>query len=126
VGTARQLALGAALARRFGLELATLAALAVAGFRSGAPFLVRAALGLGAPVVAAIMWGRYASPKAPHRLQGAAHLAVELLVFGSGVAALALVGESTWAWALGALHVADRGALAVLERPASVSREPER
>lgn len=103
------------LAVRFGLELATLAALAVGGWRAGGPSAVRWALAVGAPLAAALVWGSYAAPKAPRRLRGAAHVGVEVLVFGAGVAALALTGLPGWAWALGVAHVVDRVGLALLE-----------
>ena len=72
---------------RFFLELAALASLAYWGFTEFdgvAQWLV----GLGAPLLVAVVWGRFMSPKASHPTVDPVRLVIEFLVFGSGVAAL--------------------------------------
>jgi hypothetical protein len=91
---------GANLALRFGLELAALAALAYWGFRTGGNALVKALLGLGAPLAAAVLWGLFVSPNARLQAPLLLVLAVEFIVFASAVAALAAAGRPTWAWTL--------------------------
>ena len=72
---------------RFFLELAALAALAYWGF-SEFGGVAQWVLGLGAPVWAAIVWGRFMSPKASHPTIDPVRLLIEIAVFGAGVAAL--------------------------------------
>jgi hypothetical protein len=72
---------------RFFLELATLAALAYWGFAEYGG-VVQWVIGLGAPLLVAVVWGRFMSPKASHPTVDPVRLAIEFAVFGSGVAAL--------------------------------------
>src|SRR5215212_7080716 len=83
---------------RFLLELAMLAALAYWGFtdHGGA---IQWLLGLGAPLLVAVIWGVFMSPKASHPTRDPVRILLELALFGSGVAAL---------------FAADRPALAVI------------
>ena len=93
------------LALRFLLELTALAGLGYWGFATGGGSVARIALALGAPLVAALAWATFGSPKAPLRVTGAAHLLLELAFFGSAALALAAAGQSALA-ALFALVVA--------------------
>ena len=52
------------------LELGVLAALAYWGFVTGATLSVKIVLGIGAPIVAVIVWAIWGAPRSPHRLQG--------------------------------------------------------
>ncbi|GAA4633205.1 hypothetical protein GCM10023196_069880 [Actinoallomurus vinaceus] len=72
----------------FLLEIAALAVLAWWGVRTGDGVLLKAVLGIGAPAVAAVVWGLFAAPKARVRLPLPAVLLVKLLVFGAATAAL--------------------------------------
>jgi hypothetical protein len=72
---------------RFLLELAALTALGYWGFAEHGG-TVQWLLGLGAPLVAAGVWGRFIAPKASHPTVDPLRLALEAVVFGSGVAAL--------------------------------------
>jgi hypothetical protein len=76
----------------FVAELAALVALGHWGFVSGGSTVVRVLLGLGLPLLAAVLWGVFAAPRAPVR-SAALSLAVTLLVFGSGVLALVDTGH---------------------------------
>jgi hypothetical protein len=79
------------LVLRFLLELTALGALAYWGFHEfdGAAAIV---LGLGAPLVAAAVWGLFVAPKRRvHRGEAFRWLA-ELLVFGAATAALVDAG----------------------------------
>ena len=79
---------GLLLAVRFGLELTALVALGYWGFETGDGTVTKVVFGLGAPLVAAVLWGLFVSPKA--RFQSPVLKAlIELIVFGG--AALALV-----------------------------------
>ncbi len=80
---------------RFSLEIAAQVSLALWGYQvAGWP------LAIALPVVAAGLWGTFAvvgdpsrSGKAPVKVPGAVRLALELLVFLGGAAALAALGQ---------------------------------
>jgi uncharacterized protein DUF2568 len=95
-------------ALRFLLELGALTALAVWGWSAtGSPWSF--ALAVGAPAVAASVWGRWLAPRSQHRVGDPRRLAVELAVFGAATAALVASGHDSWAavfGALAALHLA--------------------
>jgi Protein of unknown function (DUF2568) len=71
----------------FLLELCALAALGYWGFRVGGGPVTKLVAGLGAPLVAAGLWGLFAAPRAPVSVP-LARLAVQLVVFGSAAVAL--------------------------------------
>jgi hypothetical protein len=84
---------GVLLALRFGLELAALAALAWWGFETGGSTAVKIVLGLGAPLLAAVLWGLFVSPKAAYG-SPALRIVFEIAVFGAAVLALADLGRT--------------------------------
>ena len=72
---------------RFLLELSTLAAVAYWGWsETGGAW--RWVLVVAAPAAVALVWGQTVAPKARRRVGDPWRLVVELVVFGSGVAAL--------------------------------------
>lgn len=78
---------------RFFLELSALAAVAYWGWSEfGDPW--RWVLVVAAPGAVALVWGRWMAPKSNHRVGDPWRFVIELLVFGSAVAALA-AGEQT-------------------------------
>ncbi|MHA2427949.1 MAG: YrdB family protein [Candidatus Hermodarchaeia archaeon] len=99
------------LAVRFLLEISALVAMAAWGWRQGdsaTPFL----LGLGIPLIAAIMWGTFAVPDDPSRsgrapvpVPGIVRLALELAFFAFGAWALYDIGHTTWGVVMGVLVV---------------------
>lgn len=96
------------LAVRFLLELCVLAALGYWGFQSQPGWLGKIVFGIGAPLIAAVVWGMFVAPKATYRLPGGVILGLEVLVFGAGIAALLAVQHVTLAWTLGLLYVVNR------------------
>ncbi|TVT46221.1 DUF2568 domain-containing protein, partial [Amycolatopsis rhizosphaerae] len=58
-------------------------------------FTVNFALGLALPILAIVLWGLFAAPRARFRLPVAGVLAVKALVFGSAAAALYGVDQAT-------------------------------
>ncbi|WP_371501989.1 YrdB family protein [Kitasatospora sp. NBC_00374] len=104
---------GANLALRFLLEICALVALGIGGYRVDAPLAVRVLLAVALPLAAALLWGRYASPRATVKSPPAWYL-TQLLVFGGAVAALALGGYPAWATMLGAVTVVNTAILRVL------------
>jgi hypothetical protein len=106
---------------RFLLELAALGALAYWGFAEydGA---VQWLLGLGAPLVAATVWGLLVAPKASHPTVDPQRLLLEVAVFGSGVAALFAADVEALALVFAALALLHLALTFVLDqRPAESS-----
>jgi hypothetical protein len=83
-------------ALRFLLEMAALAALAYWGFHEFGG-LAQWLIGLGSPLLVAVVWGRSMSPKASHPTVDPVRLLIELAVFGAGVAALFAAGATALA-----------------------------
>ncbi len=89
------------LALRFLLELCALAALAYWGSHTGTGLIAKIGLGIGTPLVAAVIWGIFVASKASVTVPEPWHLILELLVFGSAVAGLVAAGRPTLGWASG-------------------------
>jgi hypothetical protein len=68
------------LAIRFGLELALLGIYATWGWHAGAGPLAFV-LAIGLPLLAALLWGVFVSPKAALNVPGIVRLAVEAVLF---------------------------------------------
>ena len=97
------------LALAFLLELCALAALGYWGVWVGSGPVTKTALGIGAPLLAAILWGVFAAPRAPVSVP-LVGLGVKLIVFGSAVVALYATGHRTLAIVFAVIVVAN-GAL---------------
>lgn len=79
----------------FALELGLLAALGYWGFRTGSTLLTRILLGLGAPALAATVWGLFLAAGGPtFRLPLAAEIPLKLAVLGTGALALHAVDRT--------------------------------
>jgi hypothetical protein len=94
---------GANLLLRFLLELCALGALGYWGFKTGSGLAAKIGLGIGAPLVAAVVWAMFVSPQAPVQLPGLLVLILQVVVFGSAAAALAATGHRTLAVVFGAI-----------------------
>src|SRR5689334_9530821 len=99
--TPMAIAQSANLLVRFLLELGMLGSLGYWGFQTSNGLLVRIVLGLGAPLVAAVVWGTFVSPKAAIPLSAPMWILVQVAIFGTAMAALAASGRPSLAWALG-------------------------
>ena len=62
------------------------------GFTAGPDLAVRLLAGLGVPVLLAVAWGVFASPRAARPLHGTVRAAFEVAWFAAGVALLAATG----------------------------------
>lgn len=91
------------LALRFTMEICSLIALGYWGFQTGQNVLIKILLGIGLPLIAAVIWGTFVSPKARMRLPEIGRLFIEILVFGGGTLALYLAGRPTLAAIFGVL-----------------------
>ena len=99
---------GLNLAARFLLELCVLISVGYWGFKIGSGWLLRILLGIGVPLLIAVIWGMLGAPKSTFQLQGLSLLVLEILVFGSGVAALYLARNSALTWVLALAIVINR------------------
>jgi hypothetical protein len=104
---------GANLALRFLLELCILAALAYWGFRAVSGPLTKILLGVGGPVLAAIVWGTFLSPKASATLSAPWKLVLEIVVFGVAIVALYAAGQQGLAVVFALLALLSRSLLSV-------------
>jgi hypothetical protein len=86
------------LAVAFLLELCVLAALVYWGFSSGGGLPTRLALGLGAPLVAAVVWGLLLAPRATVSLGEPWSGLLKAAVFLAASLALYAAGQATLAW----------------------------
>ena len=107
----RSAAESANLGLRFLLELTALAALAYWGFDTGTSLLGDLVLGVGAPLVGAVVWGIWAAPRSAQRLTGWRLTAVQFLVLGAGAVALVAAGHAVAGAALAAVIVVNGIAL---------------
>jgi hypothetical protein len=76
------------LALRFILELCALTALGYWGSQTGKGLITKSTLGIGAPLLAALVWGTFVAPNASVTVPGLLRLVIELVIFGSAIAAL--------------------------------------
>lgn len=102
------------LALRFLLELALLLALGVWGFTVGGGTPTKVVLGIGAPLVAAIVWGMFIAPKARRRLDDPARFTLELTLWMAGGLALLAAGHPGWALIFGAFVAGSLGLMVLL------------
>ncbi len=100
-------------ALRFLLELCALAALAYWGWRSGAGWLMKSTLVVGAPLVAAVVWAIFISPNASVPVPLVVWLLLQAVIFGLAMAALTVTGYRTLAFALGMAVVLNGGLMYV-------------
>jgi len=96
------------LAIRFLLEICVLAATGYWGFKTESGWFLKILLGIGVPLVITIIWGMFGTPKANFHLQGFKLLALEVVVFGSGVAALVATKNNSLAWGLAAVTIVNK------------------
>jgi hypothetical protein len=102
----------------FLLEIIALTALGWWGLRTGGP-AAHVVLGVGAPLLAAVIWGLFAAPRARMRLPLAGVLAVKVLVYAAATAALSGVGHPALAMAFAVMAAAST-ALVTADRRAAI------
>lgn len=90
------------LALRFTLELCALAAFGYWGAHVGVTIGAKASLAIGLPIVGALFWGAFVSPKARFVGSRAVRLLLGLGVFVLAAVAMGSMGRTTWGWTFGA------------------------
>jgi hypothetical protein len=81
-------------------------------------------LGVGAPLVAAVVWGAWVAPKARWPVPIPVRVVIELVLFGAAVGALAVAGQPVLAVVLGVAALVTSLLNASQERQAS-DRPPD-
>ena len=114
---------GVTLAVRFLCELAMLAALAHWGFTVG-DGIGAWVLGVGAPLLAAVVWGAWVAPKARWPVPMPVRVVIELVLFGAAVGGLTVAGQPVLAVVLGVAALVTSLLNASQERQAS-DRPPD-
>jgi hypothetical protein len=114
---------GVTLAVRFLCELAMLAALAYWGF-TVADGIGAWVLGIGAPLLAAVVWGAWVAPKSRWPVPTPVRVVIELVLFGAAAGALAVAGQPVLAVVLGVAALVTSLLNASQERQAS-DRPPD-
>jgi hypothetical protein len=77
------------------LELGVLAALAYWGFATGSTIPAKIGLGIGAPVVAIIVWAIWGAPRSGRRLQGVSYWILRIAFDAAGALALYVADQQT-------------------------------
>ena len=107
------------LAIRFLCELGLLVGLAYWGFTVGVGATAWL-LGLGAPTIAAVVWGLFVAPKAKHPVSMPIRLSIELDLFILATLALWFAGAPVAGLLLGVLGATTSGLNALLENRAAL------
>ena len=105
----------------FLLELCALAALAYWGVQTGSSTILKVFLGVGTPLLAALIWGRFMAPTSKTRLRGTAYLLLKVAIFGVAAVALAIVGQVTLAILFAVASIVNHVLLVVWHQEAQAS-----
>ncbi|MEO2078026.1 MAG: YrdB family protein [Bacillus sp. (in: firmicutes)] len=90
---------------RFILEIAVLTILGYWGFHVSQSTVINILLGIGTPLLAAVIWGMFGAPKAPYTLSGLPFLMLEIAIFGLPVIILFYLDKHTLGFVYGLVTV---------------------
>lgn len=90
---------------RFLLEILALIILGYWGLKLKHGTTLKVVIGIGAPLLPAVIWGMFGAPKARFRLSGIPFLFLELIVFGLPFVALLLTEKTTLASLYGVMVI---------------------
>jgi hypothetical protein len=96
---------GANLALAFLLELCALGAFGYWGFKTGSATFSKVGLGIGAPLLAAVVWGVFVAPRAAVPVPELLRFVIQALFFGLAALSLTATGHRTLAGAFVAIVV---------------------
>ena len=111
------------LAVAFFLELTALGAFAYWGFQVGGDTILPFVLGIGTPVLGAVIWGIFAAPKSSRRLRGSAYLIFKVAFFAVAILALIVANSPILALILAVIFVINTLLIAVWHQEESVDAE---
>ncbi|MCM3236553.1 YrdB family protein [Heyndrickxia oleronia] len=81
------------LALRFILEICALVSLGYWGFHLDMGYIFKILIGISSPLLMAIIWGTFVSPKAPIPVRGIKRVLLEIIIFGFATLALCSAGH---------------------------------
>jgi hypothetical protein len=93
---------------RFLLELCILAIFGYWGFTTGSNTFLKFLLGVGAPILFAVVWGTFLAPKSPKRLHEPWLFLLELVVFGLTFWALYSTDKANLTVAFGGVYILNK------------------
>lgn len=96
------------LALRFLLEICALAALGYWGFNIKRRLIIKFALGVGAPLLAAVVWGMFVAPYSSYSSHKLLKLFLEVFILGSAAVALYFSEQPYKAMVFGVLVIVNR------------------
>lgn len=99
---------GVNLLVRFLLELCMYAAVGYWGFKTQSSWVMKIILGIGLPLLIAVLWSIFLAPKATHPLRGISRELLEFILLGSGAVALFASGNADLAWVYTAILVVNK------------------
>jgi hypothetical protein len=99
----------------FLLELAMLAAYSYWGFRIDKGMLTKLLFGIGIPIVVAVIWGTFISPKASIPVTTTIRIVLQAILFGCSVLALYYSGKTTLAVIFGMIILIEMILMYVLD-----------
>ncbi|HEU5345175.1 MAG TPA: YrdB family protein [Ktedonobacterales bacterium] len=102
------------LALAFLLELAMLGALCYWGFAVGSGWLAKVALGVGAPLVVAVLWGLFMAPRAVFPASRPIYWLLFVVFFGGAALALASAGQLALAVVFAVVVILNRALVSAL------------
>jgi len=88
-----QIIKSANLALRFALELCALGALGYWGYQAGSGTFMKVGLAIGAPLLAALVWGAFVAPKATVPVPLSLWLLLQAIIFGLAAAGMLATGH---------------------------------
>jgi hypothetical protein len=86
---------------RFLLEIIALVIFGFWGFHVSEGTFMKIILGIGTPILVAVIWGAFGSPKAPYALSGYSRLLLEIGVLGLATLALFFMGKQQLSYIYG-------------------------
>ena len=101
---------------RFLLELFGLFIYGYWGYKIGATVVMKWGLATGIPLIIAMVWGLFGSPKAAFSLSGFPHLLLEIGIFLIPIALLISLGKVQLAWFYGVIVIVNRILMYVWEQ----------
>lgn len=92
---------------RFLLELCLVVIFGYWGFKTGQSTLTKIGLGIGIPLIVAVLWGIFLAPASDTRPQYPWRSIAELVIFGLAFAALYGRGLRSPAWVFGLIYLSN-------------------
>jgi Na+/melibiose symporter-like transporter len=93
---------------RFLLELCILVIFGYWGFKSGTGIFTKILLGIGSPILFAMVWGTFLAPKSPMRLDEPRLFLLELAIFALTCLALYSTGKTNLTFVFATIYILNK------------------